>query len=263
MLDLDWLTLLLQILNFVAILVILNYLLFKPLRAKLTERGRNLSETRQAAEDQEAEAARMRREWEIRRNNAEREAEEIIHAAEVEAGERAAQIIADARERIDAITEVMRADLLRQRDEVLARHYDDVLDTILALSGNVVQAVTTRRTHDDLVTNFAASIFQIPQPEIEVYRETMAGRHPTAMVETPVELTEEQIRTLTDTLSSLIDRRVELQITINPALIAGLSVRLAHRLIDNSVRQQLLQIRERVHNELLAQFDSSESEVPL
>ncbi len=261
MLDLDWSTLLLQILNFVAILAILNVLMFKPLRIKLTERGRNLSETRQAAEDQEAEAARMRREWEIRRNNAEREAEEIIHAAEVEAEQRAAQIIADARERLDSITDDMRSDLLRQRDEVLARHYDDVLDTVLALSGNIVQAVTTRRTHDDLVTNFAASIFQIPQAEIQVYRQTMADRYPTAMVETPVELTEEQISTLTDTLSSLIDRRVELQITINPALIAGLSVRLAHRLIDNSIRQQLLQIRGRVHEELLTRFEPPQSEV--
>jgi F-type H+-transporting ATPase subunit b len=251
MLEFDWPTLLFQILNFVALLLILNHLVFKPLRAKLTERGRTLSDTLQAAQDQEAEAARMRRDWEIRRNQAEREAEEIIHAAELEAERRAAHIIEEARIRLDHISEEMRDDLVRQRDEILARHYDEVLNTVMALAGNVVQAVTTRRAHDDLVTNFCASIFQIPQPEIEVYRHMMAGRMASARVETPVALSDEQAKTLTDTLSSLIDQRVELQVTINPALIAGISVRLADRLIDNSVRQQLLGIRERVRADLM------------
>ncbi len=251
MLDLDWPTLLFQIVNFIALLLILNHLVFKPLRAKLTERGRAISDTLQAAQDQEAEAARMRRDWETRRSQAEREAEEIIHAAELEAERRAARIIEDARARLDHISEEMRNDLERQRDEILARNYDEVLNAIMALAGNVVQAVTTRRAHDDLVTNFCASIFQIPQPEIEVYRHVMAGRVATARVETPVALSEEQTKTLTDTLSSLIDRRVELQVTINPALIAGISVRLADRLIDNSVRQQLVGIREQVRHELM------------
>lgn len=251
MLEIDLPTLLFQVLNFVALLLILNYLVFKPLRAKLTERGRTISDTLQAAQDQEAEAARMRHEWEVRREQAEREAEEIIRAAEAEAERRAARILEDARIRLDHISEEMRDDLARQRDEILARHYDEVLNTVMALAGNVVQAVTTRRAHDDLVTNFCASIFQIPQPEIEAYRHVMAGRAATARVETPVALTDEQTKTLTDTLSSLIDRRVELQVTVNPALIAGLSVRLADRLIDNSIRQQLVGIREHVRSDLM------------
>ncbi len=252
MLDVNWVSLLFQVINFAALVIVLNLLIFKPLRSKLTERRRTISDTLQAAQDQEAEAAHMRREWEIRREQADREAAEIIHAAESAAEQRAARIIEEARVRLDSIIAEMHADLERQRDEILAQHYDQVLNTVMALAGNVVRAVTTRRAHDDLVTNFCAGIFQIPQPEVEIYRHAIAGRAAIAHVETPVELTEEQQKTLTDTLSSLIDQHVALQITVNPALIAGISVRLADRLIDNSIRQQLLGIRERVREELLA-----------
>jgi len=79
----------------------------------------------------------------------------------------------------------------------------------------------------------------------------MAGRMPTAFVTTPVALTAEQTRNLTDTVSSLADRRVELQVSVDPSLIAGIQVRLGDRLLDNSTRNQLQRVRTRVSQELI------------
>jgi vacuolar-type H+-ATPase subunit H len=196
----------------------------------------------------------LRSEWEERMRGIEQQAEEIIYQAQQEALQKGAALLEETRKRLDRLTEEMRSDLRRQRDEVIAQHYDDIMDTVIDLSGNVIQSVTTRRTHDDLVTNFAASIFQMPQAEIEQYRRAMAGRTPTAFVATPVALTADQTKTLADTLSSLIDRHVELQMQIDPTLIAGIQVRLADRLIDNSVRQQLSRVRARVYQELISRM---------
>lgn len=257
MLDLDWATLLFQIVNFLVLLAILNRFLFQPLRAKLDERGQAVAETLQRARDQEAEAARLRAEWEERLHAFEQQKEEMIHAAQLEAAQKGEEMLAEARERLERLTAEMRADLERQRNEIVVRNYDGILDTIISLAGNVVQSVTTRRTHDDLVTNFAASIYQMPQSDVQEYRRLMAGRVPAAFVTTPVPLTPEQTQTLADTLSSLIDRRVELQVSVDPALIAGIQVRLADKLIDNSVRQQLLRIRDRVRSDLASRLGAS------
>ncbi|MBC7235396.1 MAG: F0F1 ATP synthase subunit delta [Chloroflexi bacterium] len=257
MLNLDWATLLFQIVNFLVLLWLLNRFLFRPLREKLGERRQTISDTLQNARDQEVEAAQLRQVWEERQRMAELQAEEILQNAQREAEERRAQLLQEARIQLDRLTEEMRSDLERQRNELIVRHYDDILDAIINLSGNVVQSVTTRRTHDDLVTNFAASIYQLPQTEVEEYRRIMAGRVPTAFVTTPVALTAEQTKTLTDTLSSLIDRRVELQVRIDPDLVAGIQVRLADRLIDNSVRHQLNRIRDRVRQDLITRMGAT------
>jgi F-type H+-transporting ATPase subunit b len=250
MLQLDWASLLFQIVNFMVLLALLNQFLFKPLRAKLDERGQRIADLLANAQEREAEAAQLRDEWEQRLSQAEQERETILAAAQAVANEQAAALLAEARVQLDRITVEMRQDLERQRDELVVRNYDGILDTIIDISGHVVQSVTTRRTHDDLVNNFCASIYQLPQADVEEYRRVMTGRMPTAFVATPATLTAEQTRTLDDTLSSLIDRRVELQVTLDPSLIAGIQVRLADKLVDNSVQQQLSRIRNRVRSNL-------------
>lgn len=259
MLELDWATLLFQIINFVVLVAGLGYFLFRPLRRKLSERGQIIAETLQRARDQEAEAQQLREQWEERMRTVEQQAEEILHRADVAASRRAAELLEDTRARIDRLTDELRSDLYRHRDEVVAQHYDEILDAIIDLSGSVVRSVTTRRTHDDLVTNFAASIYQMPQEEVNQIRRVMAERVPHAFVSTPVALTQEQSKTVADTLSSLIDRRVELQVDIKPELVAGIQVRLADRLIDNSVRQHLNRIRNRVRQDLVARMGAGAS----
>ncbi len=254
MLELDWATLLFQIINFVVLVAGLGYFLFRPLRRKLSERGQIIAETLQRARDQEAETQQLREQWEERMRTVEQQAEEILRRAQVAASQRSADLLEETRMRVDRLTDEMRVDLYRRRDEVVAQHYDEILDAIIDLSGSAVRSVTTRRTHDDLVTNFCASIYQMPQEEIDLFRRVMVERVPYACVSTPVALTQHQTKTLADTLSSLIDRHVELQVDIQPELVAGIQVRLADRMIDNSVRQHLNRIRSRVRQDLMSRM---------
>jgi F-type H+-transporting ATPase subunit b len=246
MLDLDWRTLLFQILNFAVLVIIMARLVFRPLKGKLAERRQTISDALQSAQDQEAEAARLRTHWEERRAETEAQGEEIIHAAEVKAQERSAQILDEARQQVDRLTEQMRADLDRERDKIISLQFEDILESVMALSANVIRSVTTRRTHEDLVANFVASILRTPQDQVQAYRAAMTGRVPAAFVSTPVSLTTEQSKTVADALSSLLDRRVEIKETIDVNIIAGIQVRLADRLLENSIRQQLVHIRDAV-----------------
>ncbi|MGI6367523.1 MAG: F0F1 ATP synthase subunit delta [Anaerolineae bacterium] len=251
MLDLDWRTILWQCVNFAAIVLILNWLVFRPLRAKLAERRQSISESLQAAEEQEAEAERLKAHWEERRAHAEADAENIIRAAEAQADARAAQILRDTRAHVDRLTEELRIDLQHERDEIISQHYEDLLDGVMALSANVVRSVTTRRTHDDLVANSVAAILRTPIAQVEAYRSAMAGRVPTAFVTTPVALSRDQAKSLAEALSSLLDRHVEVREAIDPGIIAGIQVRIADQLMENSIRQQLVQVRDAVMADLV------------
>ncbi len=257
MLNIDPATLAFQILNFLVLLGILYYFLFRPLRSKLNERSRDLAEALQNARDQEAEAVQLRAEYEQRMHGLREEADDIIARARQEAAQRGAELMEETRRRIDRLTADMREDLTRQRNEVVAQNYEDMLEAIVDLSANIVQSVTTRRTHDDLVQNFAASIYRLPPEEVNAYRRALEGRYPVAVVTTPVALTADQTQTLTDTLSSLADRHVELQVRVAPELVAGIQVRLANRLLDNTVRQQLNRIRDRVREDLVQRMGVS------
>ena len=257
MLEFDLATLAFQIVNFLVLLAILYYFLFRPLRGRLNERSQALADSLQNARDQQAEAARLRDEYERRIHGLREEADEIVAQARQEAADRGAELMEETRRRIDRLTVDMRTDLMRQRDEVVAQNYEGMLDAIVDLSANVVQSVTTRRTHDDLVQNFYTSIYALPQEEVYEYRSAIEGRYPVAVFTTPVALTADQTKTVSDTLSSLIDRQVELQVRVAPELVAGIQVRLANRLLDNTVRQQLNRIRDRVREDLVERMGAS------
>lgn len=80
----------------------------------------------------------------------------------------------------------------------------------------------------------------------ELYEELKADAEKTleAQVETAFELGTEQLNTLAAALSKRLDRTVNLQQVVNPALIGGVVIRAGDVVVDGSVRGKLSQLAE-------------------
>ncbi len=80
----------------------------------------------------------------------------------------------------------------------------------------------------------------------ELYEDIKAQAEKTleAEVETAFELCNEQLQTLAAALSKRLDRTVNLQQAVNPALIGGVLIRAGDVVVDGSVRGKLSQLAE-------------------
>lgn len=80
----------------------------------------------------------------------------------------------------------------------------------------------------------------------ELYEDIKAQAEKTleAEVETAFELSNEQLQTLAAALSKRLDRTVNLQQVVNPALIGGVLIRAGDVVVDGSVRGKLSQLAE-------------------
>jgi F-type H+-transporting ATPase subunit delta len=67
-----------------------------------------------------------------------------------------------------------------------------------------------------------------------------------AYVTAPAPLTDQQERRLTEALARVYGRPVSLQITVDPALLGGLVVRVNDEVIDGSVLSRLAAVRQRM-----------------
>lgn len=63
-------------------------------------------------------------------------------------------------------------------------------------------------------------------------------------METAYELSNEQLQSLAAALSKRLDRTVNLQQAVNPALIGGVVIRAGDVVVDGSVRGKLSQLAE-------------------
>lgn len=80
----------------------------------------------------------------------------------------------------------------------------------------------------------------------ELYEDIKAQAEKTleAEVETAFELSNEQLQNLAAALSKRLDRTVNLQQAVNPALIGGVLIRAGDVVVDGSVRGKLSQLAE-------------------
>ncbi|MGI8627304.1 MAG: F0F1 ATP synthase subunit delta [Geodermatophilaceae bacterium] len=113
-----------------------------------------------------------------------------------------------------------------------------------ALVGGKVHAVTALLLTAQLTGAGAAN----PVRAIEELSDLAALRRERsiAQITTPVALTDEQEQRLVDSLSRIYNRRIALQIALDPDLLGGLVVRVGDEIIDGSTRFRLAAARQRL-----------------
>lgn len=80
---------------------------------------------------------------------------------------------------------------------------------------------------------------------IEAYLRQLAGRRGevTAHVKAASQLTEKQLNALVATLKSAVGSKVAVDVDVDPGLLGGLVVQVGSRMVDNSLRTKLQQLK--------------------
>ena len=253
MLDIDIATILWQILNFLLLAALLSKLLYQPALRYMRERAAKVGQSMDDAKKAQAEAEALRQLLSERLKGAQKKADRIIREAREQAEEQAWGVLRKAEAEAQAIQATAQSEIRDARAQAIAENSDEVLNTVIELASITLQKTATQAVHDDLVGVFNSHIWKLGQTDrqrVETYRTMMAERQPLARVFTPTPLSEDQQRTLADTLSALINKPVTLAIEVDPDLIAGLRVRLGDTIMDYTLQHQLSELRTELKEEL-------------
>jgi len=249
MLNLDIATIVFQIINFLVLTALLYYFLFRPVMRGMKERAVEKEQLgRQIAEDQQ-EATKLRAELEARLAHANEEAAAIVATAREQAETERTALLEEAQAEIERILVEAHADAHRLRQQAVDDFHDELLDTILEISGWVIGRAAPPEVHDALVQQLSDRIWELGRSEmerVEAFRRSLGDRAPTVYVTSARPLSPEQQGLLARTFTALADRHVDLELKTDPALAAGIRVRLGDTLVDNSIGGQLVDLRESV-----------------
>lgn len=249
MLKLDIWTIAFQVINFVALAALLHFLLFRPLMRRAKEHAVEKERLADASarDRQEAEGARL--DLEARLANAEEEAVAIVTGAREQAEAERVALLREAEAEAERILAEAHATSQRLRDQAAEDFHDELVDTILGVSAAMIGRAAPSEVHDALVQQLSDRIWEMGRGEmeqVETLRRSLGEREPTAHVTTARPLSPEQQGLLASTFSALADRSVNLDVTTDPALAAGIRVRLGDVEVDSSIADQLGELREDV-----------------
>jgi F-type H+-transporting ATPase subunit b len=151
-------SLIVQVINFVILLVILQRLLYKPFLAKMQERTAAIQKSLEEAQAARAEAARQQEENEARLHAAYAEAAAIRAHALKEAAEEQKRLVdaarAESQRLIDGARAQMEADVRRARDELRR----EVAELAVAVAEKLVRKSLRDEDHRRLLAEAVAKV---------------------------------------------------------------------------------------------------------
>jgi len=263
MLNIDWATIVFQIINFLVLAGALYYLALRPTMERVRERRAEKRETMEQLREDREEAEALRDKLQARLSEAEEEADQIVADAHKQAEAERQQMLADVQSDIEDMLDDARADVEQMRRRAVEQFHDELIDAICDVGAEVIRQAAPPEVHNALLSQLTDRIWEMGREEMErvqAFRQSLGERTPTARVTTARPLSSEQQGELARTLTALADRSVDIEMETNPNLAAGMRVRLGDIVVDNSIAGRLSELREETSQALEERLSDEQQE---
>jgi F-type H+-transporting ATPase subunit b len=259
MLDIDLVTILAEILNFLVLAVVLYFLLFKPMVKRIEERARKKEALIEEAQEKQQQAEERLAEIEKRLSNIDSEIEVRLQKAYQEAQSESESLLEETQKEAEKILGEAQHEAAKRQQQEMVSLQNELAETILTISGQVLSRTAPDQVHEKLIEELNAEIWDLGKSDmrqVRTIRDSLADKTPTVFVFSARELSPEQQRSLVRTFSALVDSNVSMEIEINPDLIAGIRVRVGDLIVENSLAMELNELKDEVAESLEESLDA-------
>ena len=149
---------LISLLNLYILSLIVKRFLFKPVKAVLEERRRELDSQYDAAEEERRIALASRREWEAKMQAADAEADAILQSAAERAKHRGDALMAEAKLRADSIVLLAENEADLERKKAVEGVKREIIEVSGALTEKILGREINAEDHRNLIQSFIETI---------------------------------------------------------------------------------------------------------
>lgn len=260
MLELDLATIVFQVINFIVLAIVLNRFLFQPILRQAAQRAEERERLTKEIAEERQRVATLRAELEQRQMELDEEADKILAKARERAEAESQELLQQARAEVEQMLVEAQVDVHRLKQQAIDQFHEQLVDAILEISANITARIAPLEVQDALIHGLVEHIREMGRTEmdrVDAIRRTLSTREPIAYVSSARELSAEQQGQLARILTALADRNVNIQLTIEPDLVAGIRVRLGDMVMDNSLAGQLQELRAHVSTALREQVENA------
>lgn len=147
----DWMKILLHLLNFALLAVGLFFLLYKPVKKFMDKRKEEIESEIKKGEDLQKEATELKATYEAKLTEAEEESERIKSEAFDSANNESARIIREANADAKAIREEADKELEELRRDTIAQAKDELAEVALRIADEVIGREVSREDNKRIV----------------------------------------------------------------------------------------------------------------
>lgn len=249
LLEIDLVTIVAEILNFLVLAVALYFLLFKPMMKRINQRAEEKEKHYQEAIDKELSAEEKLNTIEERLSNLDSEIEARLESAFHKAQSERESLLKATQEEAEKILSEAENEASKRQKQEMGELQERLVDTIMDISSQILTKTSPDNIHEKLVEDLNHEIWDMGKNDmrqVRTIRDSLAERTPTVHVVSAKELSPDQQRSLVRTFSALADSNVNMEIEIDPQLISGIRVRIGDLVVENTLSMELEELKGEV-----------------
>ena len=249
MLDIDLVTILAEIINFLILAAALYFLLFKPTVKRINQRAAEKDALLSEIQEKAAEVEQKRIEIENQLATIDAEIETRLEAAYQQAKKESTSLLEMTQKEAEKILAEAENEAEKRQLQEITEIQENLVGTILNISGRILQKSTPDGTHSKLIEDLNAEIWDLGKSDmrqVRNIRDSLVEQTPTVYITTAKVLSPEQQRSLVRTFGALADRNISMDIEVDPELIAGVRARIGDLVVENSLAVELNELKSEV-----------------
>jgi F-type H+-transporting ATPase subunit b len=231
-------TFLFQVVNFLVLVAILRWLLYRPLREAIDRRREANARAQADAEAARREAAALQATLDQQLADLDRKRAEVIREARERAGVERQALVADAEAAIRRRREEVEQELARERDEALRSLRAELVHSAVEMAGRLLSEASDSTLQRQLTGRLVDELRRIPDEERRQLRGEWDDGE-AAIVETAREINGEALRDLCGAIELLAGRPLGVSVQVRPDLLGGVRLRIGGHVWDASMAGRL------------------------
>ena len=158
MVQIEWGMLLIQVFNFLILMLLLAKFAYKPLMKMLAERQAYITESLDNAKKEQVTAEQLRQEYQVQLAGARNQAQTIIDKATRFAEETKEEILAEARAEQARMLKAVQLEIIRERERALDELKNEVVTLAMAAATKIIEKNLDYDTNAKLVNEFISKL---------------------------------------------------------------------------------------------------------
>ncbi len=238
-LGIDLVSLLWQIVAFIALIWLLNRLLYRPMRRTLDERAQRIQESMEEAERVKQQAIKADEEFAARMQEAQQQARQIEDQARETARQEREDMLERAREESQQFLQDARLQLDLERRDAARETRRQVAALAVLAAGRLIDETLDAERHQRLVDQYLADLDQ-PLAELErALVDLSVEKLAAAQVRSAAPLSEETQQLLRTRLVEAFGEGITVSFSSDARLIGGFVLQVGDQVVDLSVARKL------------------------
>jgi F-type H+-transporting ATPase subunit b len=231
-------TFIFEIINFLALVYVLQRLLYRPLHQMIDRRREAITRAQEETREATREAEELRGQLQARMTEAEGERQQLIAGAREEAGKQRQSILegadAEARQRLEDARTAIAAEQKDAREALR----DDVTRDALQLTARLLQEASDSTLQHHLIQRLVTTLDAIPAEErVQLARGVLQGDR--AVLRSASAPERGDLEAVASAVDRLLGKDVHLDVRTQPDLIGGVQLQLDGHVWDASLAQAL------------------------